>query len=78
MPHRWRKIPPSPKERGAPNEASGSHIQSVFYDPNPLGSDRMSTASVESRVPRDRTILVAGMGTSPAVLTEAVCKHREM
>ena len=38
----------------------------------------MSTASVESRVPRDRTILVAGMGTSPAVLTEAVCKHREM
>ena len=23
-----------------------------------------------------RTILVAGMGTSPAVLTEAVCKHR--
>ena len=32
----------------------------------------MSTASVESRVPRDRTILVAGMGTSPAVLTETV------
>lgn len=32
----------------------------------------MSTASVESRAPRDRTILVAGMGTSPAVLTETV------
>jgi len=42
----------------------------------------MSTATVGSRVPRDRTILiapkctarrrslVAGMGTSPAVLTE--------
>ena len=26
--------------------------------------------------PATRTILVAGMGTSPAVLTEAVCKHR--
>jgi len=30
----------------------------------------MSAATVGSRVPRDRTILVAGMGTSPAVLTE--------
>ena len=44
----------------------------------------MSTATVGSRVPRDRTIfiapkcparrriLIAGMGTSPAVLTETV------
>ena len=23
-----------------------------------------------------RTILIAGMGTSPAVLTETMCKHR--
>ena len=29
----------------------------------------MSTASVESRVPHDRTIIVAGMNTSPAALT---------
>ena len=32
----------------------------------------MSAATVGSRVSRDRTILVAGMGTSPAVLTETV------
>ena len=32
----------------------------------------MSVAMVGSRVPRDRTILIAGMGTSPAVLTETV------
>ena len=32
----------------------------------------MSIAKVGSRVPRDRTILIAGMGTSPAVLTETV------
>ena len=32
----------------------------------------MSMATVGSRVPRDRTILIAGMGTSPAVLTETV------
>ena len=32
----------------------------------------MSTAMVGSRVLRDRTILIAGMGTSPAVLTETV------
>ena len=32
----------------------------------------MSMATVEVRVPRDRTILIAGMGTSPAVLTETV------
>ena len=38
----------------------------------------MSTASVESRVPRDRTILVAGMGASPAVLTETECKLRKI
>ena len=25
-----------------------------------------------------RTILVAGMGTSPAVLTETECKHRKI
>ena len=30
----------------------------------------MSAAMVGSRVSRDRTILIAGMGTSPAVLTE--------
>ena len=30
----------------------------------------MSAATVGSRVPRDRTILIAGTGTSPAVLTE--------
>ena len=38
--------------------------------------NRMTAALVGSRVPRDRTILVAGGSTSPAVLTEAVCKHR--
>ncbi len=32
----------------------------------------MSAATVGARVSRDRTILVAGMGTSPAVLTETV------
>ncbi len=32
----------------------------------------MSAALVGSRVPRDRTILIAGMGTSSAVLTETV------
>ena len=32
----------------------------------------MSAASVGSRVPRDRTILLAGLGISPAVLTETV------
>lgn len=32
----------------------------------------MSATTVGSRVSRDRTILVAGMGTSPAVLTETV------
>ena len=30
----------------------------------------MSATTVGSRVSRDRTILIAGMGTSPAVLTE--------
>ena len=30
----------------------------------------MSAATVGSRVPRDRTILLASMGTSSAVLTE--------
>ena len=32
----------------------------------------MTAATVGSRVSRDRTILIAGMGTSPAVLTETV------
>ena len=32
----------------------------------------MSATTVGSRVSRDRTILIAGMGTSPAVLTETV------
>ena len=32
----------------------------------------MSAATVGSRVSRDRTILIAGMGISPAVLTETV------
>ena len=32
----------------------------------------MSAATVGARVSRDRTILIAGMGTSPAVLTETV------
>ena len=32
----------------------------------------MSAAMVGSRVSRDRTILIAGMGTSPTVLTETV------
>ena len=32
----------------------------------------MSMVTVGSRVPRDRTILIAGMGISPAVLTEPV------
>ena len=30
----------------------------------------MNAETVWSRIPRDRTILIAGMGTSPAVLTE--------
>ena len=38
--------------------------------------NRMTAALVGSRVPRDRTILVAGRSTSPVALTEAVCKHR--
>ena len=32
----------------------------------------MSATTVGSRVSRDRAILIAGMGTSPAVLTETV------
>ena len=32
----------------------------------------MSATTVGSRASRDRTILVAGIGTSPAVLTETV------
>ena len=32
----------------------------------------MTAVSVGARVPRDRTILVAGMGISPAVLTNTV------
>ena len=32
----------------------------------------MSATTVGSRVSRDRTILIAGMGTSPAVLTETM------
>ena len=36
----------------------------------------MSAATVGSRIPRDRTILVAGMGTSPAVLTETESEER--
>ena len=37
-----------------------------------IGGNRMSAEMVGSRVPRDRMILIAGMGTSPAVLTEMV------
>ena len=37
-----------------------------------IGGNRMSAEMVGSRVPRDRMILIAGMGTSPAVLTETV------
>ena len=35
----------------------------------------MSATTVGSRVLRDRTILIAGMGTSPAVLTETEFKE---
>ena len=34
----------------------------------------MSAASIGSRVPRDRTILVAGMGTLPTKFVYSVCE----
>ena len=38
----------------------------------------MTAAKVGSRVPRDRKILIAGMGTSPEALSEIVSKQVDL
>ena len=52
-----------------------SSVQREFAKERKALAEYVRKDAILGTVTRDRTILIAGMGTSPAVLTELVRKH---